>query len=67
MASAYEVGTKAWQPDTAEGWVASELTKKTIDGATAKLVFTLENGEVCRVAPIRPAFRRSIPNAIFNV
>ncbi len=47
MASTYEVGTKAWQPDAAEGWVASELVSKTIDGPKAKLVFRLENGEVC--------------------
>lgn len=46
MASTYDVGTKAWQPDAAEGWVASELTSKTVDGNKVKLVFTLENGEV---------------------
>ncbi|KAF4469903.1 myosin MYO2 [Fusarium albosuccineum] len=45
MASAYEVGTRAWQPDTAEGWVASELINKTIDGSKVKLTFQLENGE----------------------
>lgn len=47
MASTYDVGTRAWQPDAAEGWVASELVNKTIDGSKAKLVFKLENGEVC--------------------
>lgn len=46
MASTYEVGTRAWQPDAAEGWVASELINKTIDGNKAKLTFQLENGEV---------------------
>ncbi|KAJ3537438.1 hypothetical protein NM208_g6316 [Fusarium decemcellulare] len=45
MASAYEVGTRAWQPDTAEGWVASELINKTIEGSKVKLTFQLENGE----------------------
>jgi hypothetical protein len=45
MASAYEVGTRAWQPDTAEGWVASELINKTVDGSKVKLTFQLENGE----------------------
>ncbi|RSL51921.1 hypothetical protein CEP54_011161 [Fusarium duplospermum] len=45
MASTYEVGTRAWQPDAAEGWVASELIDKTIDGNKAKLTFQLENGE----------------------
>jgi myosin-5 len=47
MASTYDVGTRAWQPDAAEGWVASELVKRTVDGGKAKLVFKLENGEVC--------------------
>ncbi|RSM01855.1 hypothetical protein CDV31_011139 [Fusarium ambrosium] len=45
MASTYEVGTRAWQPDAAEGWVASELIDKTIDGNKAKLTFQLESGE----------------------
>jgi myosin-5 len=45
MASNYEIGTRAWQPDAAEGWVASELVNKSIDGSKAKLVFQLENGE----------------------
>jgi myosin-5 len=46
MASVYDIGTRAWQPDAAEGWVASELVNKTIDGDKATLVFQLENGEV---------------------
>ncbi|KIM94987.1 hypothetical protein OIDMADRAFT_206893 [Oidiodendron maius Zn] len=45
MAHLYEVGTKAWQPDPTEGWVASELVSKTNDGDKYKLVFNLENGE----------------------
>ncbi|KAI5461055.1 P-loop containing nucleoside triphosphate hydrolase protein [Mariannaea sp. PMI_226] len=45
MASSYDVGTRAWQPDAAEGWVASELINKTIEGSKAKLEFQLENGE----------------------
>ncbi|KEY66548.1 hypothetical protein S7711_08051 [Stachybotrys chartarum IBT 7711] len=45
MASVYDVGTKAWQPDAAEGWVASELISKTINGDKATLVFQLDNGE----------------------
>jgi myosin-5 len=45
MASNYEIGTRAWQPDAAEGWVASELVSKSVDGGKAKLVFQLENGE----------------------
>jgi myosin-5 len=46
MASTYDVGTRAWQPDAAEGWVASELVSKSVEGTKAKLVFELENGEV---------------------
>ncbi|OAA52088.1 Myosin head, motor domain protein [Metarhizium rileyi] len=45
MASTYDVGTRAWQPDAAEGWVASELVSKDVDGSTARLVFKLDNGE----------------------
>ncbi|KAK0392167.1 hypothetical protein NLU13_1665 [Sarocladium strictum] len=45
MASVYDVGTRAWQPDAAEGWVASELVDKAIEGDKAKLTFKLENGE----------------------
>ena len=46
MSNQYNVGTKAWQPDQTEGWVASEVTKKRVDGDRVKLVFALENGEV---------------------
>lgn len=44
--SAYNVGTKAWQTDPTEGWVASEVEQKIVDGEKVKLVFKLENGEV---------------------
>lgn len=46
MTSYYDVGTKAWQPDQTEGWIASEVTQKVVDGDKVKLVFALENGEV---------------------
>lgn len=46
MSHTYDVGTKAWQPDATEGWVASEVTSKNVDGDKVTLVFTLENGEV---------------------
>jgi myosin heavy subunit len=46
MAQNYDVGTRAWQPDATEGWIASEVVSKTIVGSKAKLVFKLENGEV---------------------
>lgn len=53
MAHLYDVGTRAWQPDQAEGWVASELEEKLIDGDKVKLIFRLENGEV-RVLILQP-------------
>lgn len=46
MAHSFEVGTRAWQPDPTEGWVASEVTEKVLDGDKVTLVFSLENGEV---------------------
>ena len=47
MAHSYDVGTRAWQPDSSEGWVASEVSEKQVKGNAVKLVFQLENGEVC--------------------
>lgn len=46
MAQNYNVGTRAWQPDPAEGWIASELVEKRVFGDKITLVFQLENGEV---------------------
>ena len=46
MSHSYDVGTKAWQTDQTEGWVASEVTDKIVNGDQVKLVFALENGEV---------------------
>ena len=46
MSENYDVGTRAWQPDPTEGWVASEVVKKTIDGNKVTLIFECENGEV---------------------
>lgn len=46
MSHTYDVGTKAWQPDATEGWVASEVEQKIVDGENVKLVFALANGEV---------------------
>ncbi|KAE8359991.1 P-loop containing nucleoside triphosphate hydrolase protein [Aspergillus caelatus] len=45
MAHNYEVGTRVWQPDPTEGWVASEVKEKLVDGDKVQLVFILENGE----------------------
>lgn len=46
MAHNYDVGTQAWQPDPTEGWVASEVESKNIEGNKVKIVFQLANGEV---------------------
>ena len=46
MAHNYDVGTKAWQPDVTEGWIASEVVSKTEVGDKIVLVFNLANGEV---------------------
>lgn len=46
MAHIYDVGTRAWQPDEKEGWVASEVEEKLVDGDKVKLVFRLQTGEV---------------------
>ncbi|KAF2086888.1 hypothetical protein K490DRAFT_66203 [Saccharata proteae CBS 121410] len=45
MAHLYDVGTRAWQPDLEEGWVASEVEQKLVDGDKVKLVFRLASGE----------------------
>ena len=46
MAHNYDVGTRAWQPDVTEGWIASEVVEKKVEGDKVHLVFQLENGEV---------------------
>lgn len=46
MAHRYDVGAKAWQPSQEEGWIASEVIRKTIDKDVVKLGFRLENGQV---------------------
>ena len=46
MAHMYDVGTKAWQPDPTEGWVASEVVDRKVKGDRVLLVFLLANGEV---------------------
>ncbi|KAI5924775.1 putative myosin MYO2 [Camillea tinctor] len=45
MSHSYDVGTRAWQPDATEGWVPSEVVKKTVDGDKVTLVFKFENEE----------------------
>ncbi|KAI1437262.1 putative myosin MYO2 [Xylaria sp. CBS 124048] len=45
MSHSYDVGTRAWQPDATEGWVASEVVSKTIDGEKVTLTFKLDSSE----------------------
>ncbi|KAI0503290.1 P-loop containing nucleoside triphosphate hydrolase protein [Xylaria bambusicola] len=49
MSHSYDVGTRAWQPDATEGWVASEVVDKSIDGDKVKLTFKLQNEETKEV------------------
>ncbi|KAK9463558.1 P-loop containing nucleoside triphosphate hydrolase protein, partial [Lipomyces oligophaga] len=46
MASRFEVGTRCWQPDDSEGWVAAEIKSKSIDGDKVTLEIALENGNI---------------------
>ncbi|CAK7567648.1 MAG: Myosin type-2 heavy chain 1 [Sporothrix epigloea] len=45
MSETYDVGTRAWQPDVIDGWVASEVVKKDVQGSKVILEFKLANGE----------------------
>ena len=54
MAHNYDVGTGAWQPDPTEGWVASEVESKKIQGDKVILIFQLANGEVCSASQRLP-------------
>jgi len=51
MAHNYDVGTRAWQPDPTEGWIASQVVEKKVQGDKVRLVFELENGEVKTILP----------------
>jgi myosin-5 len=62
MAHIYEVGTRAWQPDPTEGWLASEVKEKLEDGEKVQLIFELENGEVGALNAEHPT-RDSIPSS----
>ena len=46
MAHNYDVGTRAWQSDPTEGWIASEVRSKAVHGDKVVLDFELVNGEV---------------------
>ncbi|KAI1462207.1 putative myosin MYO2 [Annulohypoxylon moriforme] len=59
MSHSYDVGTRAWQPDATEGWVASEVVKKTVDGDKVTLVFKLENEETKEITVSAEALQNS--------
>lgn len=50
MVHSYDVGTRAWQPDPTEGWVASQVVSKKVAGDKVAIIFKLDNGEVSRIA-----------------
>jgi myosin heavy subunit len=64
MAHIYDVGTRAWQPDEKEGWVASEVSDKVIEGDKVKLIFQLEDGSVCKPTPRHMAMEESVLRAL---
>lgn len=45
MAHTYNIGTGAWVQDPQEGWVSSKVVSKSVDGATAALVFEITSGD----------------------
>ena len=49
MVHSYDVGTRAWQSDPTEGWVASQVVSKKAIGDKVVLIFKLDNGEVSRI------------------
>ncbi|KAI0885232.1 putative myosin MYO2 [Annulohypoxylon maeteangense] len=59
MSHSYDVGTRVWQPDVTEGWVASEVVKKTVDGDKVTLVFKLENEETKTITLSAEALQNS--------
>jgi myosin heavy subunit len=59
MAGNYAVGTRVWQPDPTEGWVASEIRQRKVNGDKVELVLDLENGEVRMPCVTHFAWRRS--------
>jgi hypothetical protein len=67
MSESYEVGTRAWQPDQTDGWVPSEVEQKLIQGDKVRLVFRLENGEVCKLLLYMALSQRAYVNALAPV
>ncbi|RYO79871.1 hypothetical protein DL766_000943 [Monosporascus sp. MC13-8B] len=59
MSHSYDVGTRAWQPDATEGWVASEVVKKTVNGDKVTLEFKLENDEIKTIEVALDALQNS--------
>lgn len=55
MAHTYNLETGAWIQDVKDGWIASKVFDKSIDGDKVKLVFEITSGEregeVCAIIP----------------
>ncbi|KAI4165812.1 MAG: hypothetical protein LQ342_000755 [Letrouitia transgressa] len=64
MAHNYDVGTRAWQQDPVEGWIASEVKSKKVDGDKVKLVFELANGETRTIETSLAALQDGIGDAL---
>ena len=67
MSHSYNVGTRAWQPDSAEGWVASEVIEKRVLGnGKIALVFALDNEEVRIPNKTAPNYGRGLTTTDAN-
>ena len=64
MAHNYDVGTRVWQPDPTDGWVASQVEQKKVQGNNVKIVFQLENGEVDQPLTLEPLNSADFSNPI---
>ncbi|KAI9721351.1 MAG: Myosin type-2 heavy chain 1 [Chrysothrix sp. TS-e1954] len=45
MSHSYDVGTRVWQPDPDEGWIAAEVEEKTLHDDKVTLLLRLANGD----------------------
>ena len=63
MSNTYEVGTRVWSPNEEHGWLASEVTKKSVDGDKVHLVIRLDNGEVSDASTCSERWKMLMPAA----
>lgn len=59
MSHEYAVGTRCWQPDAADGWVASTVKSKNVDGDKVTLVFTFDDRDGQPTPEVRTALEGS--------